>query len=154
MAHKLDNIDKTDQSLKRHNLSNSHKKKKTIWIGLYSLKKLYQSLTIFQNRKHHMGLLVNSTKHLRRKNISFLESLSGEEIFPNLIYEASISLYQTQRYYKKIPYRSVLLINIDAKILSKILSNKIQQCIIRIIQYKQVGYIPVMLGWFNTWKLV
>ena len=37
-------------------------------------------------------------------------------------------------------HRPILLINIDAKILSKIRSNQIQQYIKRIIHHDQVGY--------------
>jgi hypothetical protein len=88
--------------------------------------------------------------------LKLLHKIEREGTLPNLFYETNITLIPQpdKDKSKKENYRTIYLMNINTKTLNKIIANRIQQHIRKVIHHDQVSFIQGMQGWFNICKSI
>ena len=64
------------------------------------------------------------------------------------------TLILIQRLHKIGNYRAISLVNIDGKVLNKIIASRIQQYIKKITHHDQVEFISRMQGFFNIYNSI
>ena len=154
-SRKLENLDEMDGFLERCHTSELNQEQVNYLNRPISHKEIEEVLKILLTKTNPgpYGFSAEFYQTLEEDLIPIFLRLFHKikEMEANLFYEATTTLIPKPHKdtTKKENFRPILLMNIDAEILSKILTSLIEEHIKTIIHHNQVGFITRMQVWFG-----
>ena len=158
-ANKMDSLEEMDRFLEKFNLPRLNQEEIAIKnkpITNTEIETVIKNLPKNKSPGPDREFYQTFREELMPVFLKLFPKTAEEGTLPNLFYKATITLIPKsgKDNMKKDNCRPISLMNIDAKILNKILENRIQQHIKNLIHRDQVGFIPGMQRFFNIIKLI
>uniref|UniRef100_A0A9L0RHS5 RNA-directed DNA polymerase n=1 Tax=Equus caballus TaxID=9796 RepID=A0A9L0RHS5_HORSE len=158
----MDNPEEMDKLLDSYNLPKLNQEEIDNLNRAITSKEIEAVITIIPKNKslgpdHFIGELNQTFREdLIPVLLKLFPNIREDGTLPNAFYKDNVTLIPNpdKDNTQKENYRPISLMNIDAKILNKILATRIQQYIRKILHYDQMGFIPGTLGWFNICKSI
>ena len=159
----MDNLEEMERSLEKFNLPRLNQEEREIMNNPLTSTEIEAVIkTLPKNKRPGPDCLTGEFYQTFREElmpilIKLFQKIAGEGTLPNSFDEATITLIPKpgkDNTKKKTTGHPISLMNIDAKIFNKILANRIQQHIKKLIYHDQVGFIPGMQGFFNIHKSI
>ena len=156
-GNKMDNLEEMSRFLEKFNLPRLNQEEIEIMNNPFTSTELEAVIKNFpKNKSPGPDGFTGKFRGELMPILKLFQKIAEEGTLPNSFYKATITLIPKpdKDNTKKENFRPISLMNIDAKILNKILRNRIQQHIRKLIHHDQVGFIPGMQGFFNICKSI